>query len=242
MKRFGTKGFFLVCILFGFMIAVQYNSVHKKEEVIETKDTWELRQALLTAQNKEAELLKEIQKTDQIIAQYESEKEHSSLTILQKTLNDLRKEAGLKAIEGPGIVIHLSVADEAIIPGESEVFISPDILRKLINELNMYGSLAIAISDQRVVQSTAIRIIQGETKIDGYPLRNFPIEIKAITKDRASAEKLYNYMQISNLADDFFVDNLKYSVSIPNENIVIPAYDHEITVKIMENVLEEGEK
>ena len=39
-----------------------------------------------------------------------------------------------------------------------------------------------------------------------------------------------------------FVDNLKYSVSIPNENIVIPAYDHEITVKIMENVLEEGEK
>ena len=106
----------------------------------------------------------------------------------------------------------------------------------------MNGAKAISISDQRVVNTSTIRIIQGETKIDGYPLRTFPIEIKAIAEDNKSAERLYNYMQVSTISDDFFVDNLRFSISEPMDRILIPSYKHNFKVEKMETVLEEGDK
>ncbi len=72
--------------------------------------------------------------------------------------------------------------DESYVGPVSDT-ISADLLRRLINELNMYGAEHISIADQRLVNTTVIRDINGVTKVDSYPLRSFPIEIKVITPD-----------------------------------------------------------
>ena len=87
--------------------------------------------------------------------------------------------------------------------------VSPDLLHKLINELNMHGAKAISIGDHRVITTTSIRTIQGETKIDGYPLRNYPVEVKVIAEDWDSANK-FNHMQVSAIPDDFSLITLNW--------------------------------
>ena len=52
--------------------------------------------------------------------------------------------------------------------GTSTKPISPDLLKRLINELNDMMPQNISIDEQRVINTTVIRDINGETKIDGY--------------------------------------------------------------------------
>lgn len=233
--------FFFVTILIGFMLAVQYEST-RENEAVDTKDMWELRERYIEAKDYEAKLLQEIRTIEEKIAKYETEREHSKGNILRETLVELQAEAGLTEVEGPGIIITIQPQYTFFSDGQTTGYISPDLLRKLINELNMYGASAISIADQRIIHTTSIRDIQGETKIDGFPLRTFPLEIKVIAQDRKTANKLYNGMQISTIPDDFFIDNLSVSISEVKEGITVSAYNHSIKTGVMETVKEEGGK
>lgn len=239
MQKNQILTFTVITVLIGFMLAVQYQSANS-DTVRDTRSLWELRQDYATALELQTQLLQEIRENDEKIAEYETESVRRPETVLFETLEELRDEAGLKEITGPGITLTLNKATEFIVPGQNEVYVSPGILRKLINEVNMYGAKAISIAGQRVIASTVIREIQGETKIDGYPLRIFPIEIKLLTEDMNAATKLYSRMQISTIADDFILDNIRVSISEPAEELVIPAYTNRIELEMMEPVNEEG--
>lgn len=243
MEKKNRTSFFLINMLIGFMLAIQFNTTKQANIVSnKTNDLWELRQQYLSEKELEATLYKEIRLSEEKISQYETERHNSSSQVFQRTLHELKMEAGMEEISGPGIVLSISPAYEYITPGQNDVYISPDVLRKLINELNMYGAKAISIADQRIVTTTTIRDIQGETRVDGYPLRLFPLEIKVIAKDAVTAKKLYSRMQISTIPDDFFIDNLDMSISEPQEKIVIPAYSNNFTISKMKTVKEEGKK
>ncbi|WP_033829302.1 DUF881 domain-containing protein [Bacillus andreraoultii] len=234
---------FLISVLVGFMVVIQFNITKQDKHVEKDKgDLWGLRENYLAEKELEANLLREIRTADEKIAQYETERHNSSGQVLQKTLSELEVEAGLKETIGPGIVLSISPAYEFIVPGQNDAYLSPDVLRKLINELNMYGAKAISIANKRVITTTTIRNIQGETKVDGYPLKKFPIEVKVITNDEATANKLYNRMQVSTIPDEFFIDNLTVSISKPKDHVTISAYENSIVVNEMETVKEEGKK
>ena len=237
-KTIGTLT--VTAMLIGFMLAIQFNSL-KESEPRDTRDLWDLREALLEARELETKLLREIRTSEEKIVQYQEERLHSPEQAVYETLKELRMEAGLQEITGPGITISLYPATSLIIPGQITPYLSPEVLRKLVNELNMYGAKEISIQGQRVVNTTVIREIQGETKIDGYPLRNFPIEIKVITATQEEAKKLYNRMQISTISDDFIIDNIGVSISEPMEEITIPPYLNSFRPKIMKAVDDEGE-
>jgi len=233
--------FFLIAILAGLMIAIQFNTTRQENNLTDrTSDLWKLRQQYLSEKELETYLYQQIRQSEEKIAQYETERHDRNGQVLQETLNELEKETGLKEVSGPGIILSITPAYENITPGQSNVYISPDVLRKLINELNMYGAKAIAIADQRIISTTTIRNIQGETKVDGYPLRKFPLVIKIIASDNETVKKLYNQMQISTVSDDFFIDNLKMSISEPQEKMIIPAYSSALSIKHMHTVKEEG--
>jgi len=231
--------FSMITLLIGFMLAIQFNTI-QNPQIKDNRDLWELREDYLEAKEIETKLLQEIRLNEEKLAQYETDRAQSAESVLLDTIKELRYEAGKTEMSGPGIVITLYPAKEFIVPGLTETYLAPDVLRKLINELNMSGAKAISIADQRIVSTTAIREIQGETKVDGYPLRKFPIEIKVITKDMESANKLYNRMQISNIPDDFIIDNISVKISSPKEQIVISPYQNEYQTSIMKQVLEEG--
>src|SRR5690606_41277358 len=65
---------------------------------------------------------------------------------------------------GPGIKLTVRPINQALIPGDSPQTVSPITLKRLINELNMYGAKHISIDGERLVNTTVIRDINGEDR------------------------------------------------------------------------------
>ncbi|PLR97372.1 DUF881 domain-containing protein [Bacillus sp. T33-2] len=230
-------GFVIVAAIIGFMVAIQFQTV-SKPVVRDTRDTWELRQDLMKEKELQSRLLLEIRSNDEKLASYETEIEQSKEQVLRETLDELKTEAGLTEVSGPGIVLSVEPADVGI-AGKAASSVPPDLLKRLLNELNMYGALHISIDGERVINTTVIREINRETKINGHSLNRLPFEIKVITESPAAAGKLYNRMQVSSAAEEFFIDNLSVKIKRPEKDIIIPAYQDTIRIRFMEPVKEE---
>ncbi|MEH7544718.1 MULTISPECIES: DUF881 domain-containing protein [Bacillaceae] len=230
----------LIATLVGFMIAIQFQTVKKPVER-DTRDIWQLREALLKEKEFQSNLLSEIRSNEEKLSAYESKRKQSKEQALKDTLQELKIEAGLTDITGPGITLLIEPVIEDVQLGTSvNDSVSPELLKRLINELNMYEAKYVAIDGQRIINTTVIRDINGETKIDGHTLRGLPIEIKVGVDDMNTAEKLSNRMKVSKARDEFFTESLRLSVSASNPNITIPAYDNPIRVKYMDPIKEGG--
>ncbi|PLR80967.1 NgoFVII family restriction endonuclease [Bacillus canaveralius] len=225
--------FTVIALIVGFMLAIQFQTV-KEPAVRDTRDTWQLREDLLKEKEIQSRLIREISSNEEKLAQYETERSQSKEQVLRTTLDELKLEAGITDVSGPGIVLTIEPVYEEIVLGELASDISPELLKRLVNELNMYDAKYISIDGQRIINTTVIRDINRETKIDGYPLNSMPIEVKVIVANSETAEKLFNRMQVSKSADDFFIDNLRMTVSSPVESLTIPAYQDSIRVRNME--------
>lgn len=229
----------IVTLIIGFMIAVQFQTI-KEPEVRDTRDSWELREDLLKEKEIELKLLSEIRSTNQKLQEYQNQNSQSKEQILMETIDELKQEIGLTEATGNGITISIEPVDTTVLIGEEPPSISADLLKRLINELNRYGAKELSINDQRYINTSVIREINGETKINGYPLDKFPIKIIALAPDKESAEKLYNRMKVSKSADEFFLYNMLLNINKPQEELTIPAYDDAIRIRYMEPVKQEG--
>lgn len=217
------------------MIAIQFQTV--KEPVIrDTRDTWQLREDVIKEKELQLKLLQEIRSNEEKIAQYETKRKQSKEQVLRDTLEELKTEVGLNEVTGPGIILSIEPVYEELLLGKKITSVSPDLLERLVNELNMYGAQQISIDNQRIINTTVIRDINRETKIDGHSLSSLPIEIKVIAENGQAAEKLFNQMQVSKSSEEFFVDNLRVKVLKPEELIIIPAYQDTIRIRNMEPV------
>ncbi|MEO2074959.1 MAG: DUF881 domain-containing protein [Bacillus sp. (in: firmicutes)] len=233
--------FTLIAAVVGFMIAVQFQTVKKPEER-DTRDVWQLREALLKEKELQSNLLKEIRSNEEKLSAYESKKKQSKEQALRDTLQELKTEAGLTEVTGPGITLKIEPAIEDIQLGTpvSTAVVSPELLKRLLNELNMYEAKYVSIDGQRIINTTVIRDINRETKIDGHSIRSLPVEIIVGVDSMNRADKLSNQMKVSRAKDEFYAEGLKLSVSSPNPNMTVPAYDNPIRIKHMEPIKEGG--
>lgn len=233
--------FTLIAILVGFMIAIQFQTVKKPVER-DTRDVWQLREALLKEKELQSNLLSEIRSNEEKLAAYESKRKQSKEQALRDTLQELKIEAGLTEVSGPGITLHIEPVMEEIKPGVPVTkVISPELLKRLLNELNMYEAKYVAIDGQRIINTTVIRDINRETKIDGHTIKSLPIEVKVCVDNSNTAEKLYNRMKVSKSTEEFFIENLRLTVSTPNPNVTVPAYDNPIRIRYLELLKEGGD-
>ncbi|EFV79503.1 DUF881 domain-containing protein [Cytobacillus pseudoceanisediminis] len=227
--------FTFITVIIGFMIAIQFQTV-KEPAVRDTRDTWQLRGDILKEKELQLKLLREISSNEEKIAQYETKRKQSKEQVLRDTLEELKMEAGLSEVTGPGIIISIEPVHEELLLGKQADSVSPDLLKRLVNELNMYDAKHISIGGRRIINTTVIRDINSETMIDGFALNRLPIEVKVITENTQSAEKLFNRMQVSNTAEEFFIDNLRVKVEKSAEPVTIPAYDEALRIRHMEPV------
>ncbi|WP_010172285.1 DUF881 domain-containing protein [Bacillus coahuilensis] len=237
--RKGMIGFTVITAVVGFMLAIQFQTV-KEPVVRDTRDIWELRNDLLTEKERYSILLDQISALEDTIEKYESERETSKEQALRDTLDMLKNEAGLTERVGTGLTLSVEPVTEEILLGSSIQQVSPDMLQRLVNELNRFGALAISIDGQRLVNTSVIRDINGKTTVNGLPIKNIPFTIEIITKDIDSAQNLFNQLQVSEIVEGFFIDNLRISISSPEENVVVPAYNDTIRIRLMEQVEEGG--
>jgi uncharacterized protein YlxW (UPF0749 family) len=234
------SSFTLIAVLIGFMIAIQFQTVKKPVER-DTRDIWQLREALLKEKELQSNLLSEIRSIEEKLAAYESKRKQSKEQALKDTLEELKIEAGLSEISVPGITIKIETVMEEIKPGAPVMsVVSPELLKRLLNELNMYEAKYVAIDGRRIINTTVIRDINRETKIDGYTIKTMPIKVVVGVDDNITAEKLYNRMKVSKSTEEFFIENLKLTISKPVQNVTVPAYDNSIRIRYMEPVKEGG--
>ena len=208
------------------MIAVQYNTVKQKPTERDTRDLWEIREELAKEKKQHSNLLEEIRSSNEVIQKYEATESTSPEIALNETINNLKHQIGLTEVVGPGLTIRIELAEELILMGYEIEEVSPDLLVQLINEIFMYNGIYMEIDGTRVVQTTAIRDINGQTTVNSIPLRTPPIEIRVGTSSFENAQKLYNHLMASSFMDSFYLDNFKLSINEPIERLKIKAYDN----------------
>ncbi|MGJ7910594.1 DUF881 domain-containing protein [Neobacillus sp. LXY-1] len=232
--------FTLIAGIVGFMVAIQFQTVKKPAER-DTRDIWQLREALLKEKELQYNLLTEIRSNEDKLSAYESKRKQSKEKALKDTFQELKSEAGLTDLTGPGVSLQIEAAMEDIQDGAPATrTVSPELLQRLLNELNMYEAKATAIDGQRIINTTVIRDINRETKVDGHSIKKLPIEVKVIAADFTTAEKLYNRMKVSKARDEFYTEGLKLNVSPPTQNVTLPAYDNPLRVRYLEPIKEGG--
>lgn len=232
--------FTLIATIVGFMIAIQFQTIKKPVER-DTRDIWQLRDALLKEKELQSNLLTEIRSNEEKLSAYESKRKQSKEQALRDTLKELKTEAGLTEVTGPGIILKIEPIYEEITLGDPVTkVISPELLKRLLNELNMYEAKYVSIDGRRIINTTVIRDINSETKIDGHSINSLPIEVKVAVDDMKTAQKLYNRMQVSKATEEFFIEGLKLTVSAPNAAVTVPAYDNPIRIRYMDAVKEGG--
>ncbi|MFL6555453.1 MAG: DUF881 domain-containing protein [Bacillus sp. (in: firmicutes)] len=235
-----NASFTLIAVLVGFMIAIQFQTVKKPVER-DTRDIWQLREALLKEKELQSNLLSEIRSNEEKLAAYESKRKQSKEQALKDTLEELKIEAGLTEVTVPGIKLKIEPVTEEIKTGTPVIgVVSPELLKRLLNELNMYEAKYVAIDGLRIINTTVIRDVNRETKIDGHTIRSLPIEVIVGVDDNITAEKLYNRMKVSKSTEEFFIENLRLTISKPNSNVTVPAYDNSIRIHYMEPIKEGG--
>lgn len=234
MKQGVYVRFTFILLIVGFMIAVQYNTVQKPESR-DTRDIWEIRQELSAEKQLHSELLSDIRDVNETITKYENLQSESPAQALNETLESLRQKAGLTVVTGPGLELMVEPSLEAIAFGQEITSISPDLLVRLLNEINRFNGHDVSIDGKRVIHSTPIRDINGQTTVNSINVRTPPFKIRVGTETKEDAEMLYNHLQSSMIADDFFIDNLTLTIGEPKDQISIPAFDQPIDSKYLHN-------
>lgn len=240
MKNRSALSFTVVAIVLGFMLAIQFQTTNEPI-VRDTRDMWELRQDLKKAQERQGELIQEIRKYDDLLAKYEEQNVDDQQQTLKDTLADLKEQAGLTEVSGPGIVLTIEpLFDESII-GQQYKSVTPELLSRLINELNSYQATGISVAGQRIISISPIREVAGQTHVNNKRLPPMPFKIYVLAENKERAQRLHNQMIVSQSVEDFAIDNLKLSSTMA-DFVTLPAYEEPIRIKYMEpaNVKKEG--
>ena len=163
------------------MIAVQYNTVQKPESR-DTRDMWEILQRVSLINVGLRGLISKIREVNQTITKYENLQSSSPAQALNETLETLRKKAGLTVVTGPGLELTIEPSLEGQALGQEVTSISPDLLVQLLNEINRFNGHDVSIDGKRIIHSSPIRDINGQTTVNSLTVRPPPFKIRIGTE------------------------------------------------------------
>lgn len=211
--------FATVTFIIGLMIAFQLQALQTPDKR-ETTDSIELRKKIDLEKKHQQQLLSEISNGKQILNEYKKGNTEENEAALEKTLLQLKEKAGVTQVVGEGITITLQPLFSKEMIGEEPIDLSSTLLSELINQLNFYGATAIAIEDERIVNTSSIREVNGKLYINQSNVDKIPLTLTIASDD---PDRLRNKMIASDLPDYFAVDNIEIVVS-EIKKVTVPAY------------------
>lgn len=117
--------------------------------------------------------------------------DNENAKLLSADLEKANVLAGQVAVTGPGVVVTLrdskkappkatDMSQEMYLEIIRPYLIHDQDIQAVINELRAAGAEAIAVNDQRVVATTAIRCVGPSVLVNNVPTNGSPVKIKAI--------------------------------------------------------------
>lgn len=215
----GQMAIGIVCVLLGFMLAVQ---VKTQQDLL--SDLSRVRTAELTSyvkslekerDNLQAEMAALRMKVAELI------EGRSLISTLQTDLEIARGFAGMTEVRGPGVTVVMDDSKKLGKPGQdpNAFIIHDDDLLKLINELLASGAEAISINGQRYVATTEVRCVGPTISINNTRTAP-PIVIHAI----GNPETLQAGLKMrGGIVESLSFWGINVNIKV-EEEIYIPAY------------------
>lgn len=219
--------FAIVTTIIGFMIALQFKTTNEPI-VRDTRDILELQQDSRVEKERQQELNQEIEK--QLLLLNQLKGQDNLEDVMVNAINDLKEQAGLTPVSGEGIIIEINSvhSDYGYIPET----VPPHLLWILINELNINSAKEIAIGNQRIISTSAIRDVNGVTHVNAKRIPKLPLKVKVLASD---AEKLHHEMIVSQSMEYFAIENLSLT-STPINFVTLPGYDESLRVRNLQPI------
>lgn len=175
----------LVCLLLGFAITIQLRSVKKNNGAgsISGLRAGEIQSMYRKEKEKNEALYLELETVQSRLDQYMSSVEDTNTTtkLMKEQLDNAEVLAGLKEVEGPGVVVKMNDGTQTPLPGEPESLYwlhDSDILL-VINELKDAGAEAISINGERLTSISEVRCVGSVLSINNVRI-GAPFIINAI--------------------------------------------------------------
>ncbi len=167
----GQAAIALVCIVLGFMLAVQFRTTQDIKSTVPFQRIEDISQRLAQTEKERDSLLEEVQ----------SLRKSSNKEVLSKEIENVKMGAGVTPLKGPGIVVTIDDSKRQSKTGENPnlYLIHDDDILKVINELWAASAEAVSINEQRLIASSEIRCA-GPTLSVNNTRYSPPYEITAI--------------------------------------------------------------
>ncbi|NKQ20783.1 DUF881 domain-containing protein [Brevibacillus laterosporus] len=233
----------IISAIIGIMLATQIQST-KHPKQADARSVIELRKALLKEQEKSKNLLADISKQGELLAQYEASLSSvETIGVMKEELNRTKKLAGLDVVEGKGIIIRIENMEvptgnqwEEDAPHESASNLMLDVdLRWLTNELLANGATVIAINNNRLISNSSIRNVGEEIQVDTKTIR-LPYEIKAL----GDPDTLLSSMKLEGVESTFQSMN-KIVKMEAQDHLIIPPFTGNKQMRFMKPVKSKGD-
>ncbi len=229
---------FLVCMLLGFLLALQFKSVriHEQENSVPTR-TEELTQLLIDEQERNAALNLQLDQYKAENEQFRKEMQESGgeATVLGEKLNRAEILSGQRAVYGPGITVTLSDSVSANTGVDENAFVVHDTdLLRVINELRAAGAEAISLNGERILATSEIRCAGPVVSINNRKY-NIPFVISAIGDPDVMEAAL---KMRGGIVDELLTFEIHVEIA-KSDNIVIDALRYDVTFRYAKPVEEE---
>ncbi|AME03089.1 DUF881 domain-containing protein [Selenomonas sp. oral taxon 136] len=212
MEQFRRGGWLiaLVCVLIGFMVAVQFRTAQDAKGSLSQQRIEEISDRLLQTEHERDELSEELHKM-----------QTAASTDNQQDKDLLRYRAALVPLEGEGVIVRMDDSTKPAKAGENPnlYVIHDDDLLRVVNELRAAGAEAIAINGQRLTGTSEIRCA-GPTLSVNNVRSSAPFEIRAIG-DKKSLENALRMR--GGVAETLGVWGIQLDIKASND-VYIPPY------------------
>lgn len=218
----------IALLVLGFLIAAQL-AVEGQRVRITTQERSTLIETALGLQGQQDALKSQILDLRTQIGQLEAQGPSSDAQVrqLNADLEEARIDAGLIALQGPGLVFRIE--DSGQPGGGADALVSAADIRTLVDELWLAGAEAVAVNGERVTVSTAFLDIGGSVLANSAYLQP-PYKVAAI-----GPRGLYDRVRASATFAAFVAtrvegDGIQLSVAELDE-VDVPAFAGTVNVK-----------
>ncbi|WP_315439397.1 DUF881 domain-containing protein [uncultured Selenomonas sp.] len=213
MEQFRRGGWLiaLVCVLIGFMVAVQFRTAQDAKGSLSQQRIEEISDRLLQTEHERDELSEELHKMQTAAVSTDNQQDKELL----------RYRAALVPLEGEGVIVRMDDSTKPAKAGENPnlYVIHDDDLLRVVNELRAAGAEAIAINGQRLTGTSEIRCA-GPTLSVNNVRSSAPFEIRAIG-DKKSLENALRMR--GGVAETLGVWGIQLDIKASND-VYIPPY------------------